>query len=75
MTDGSQRWLRLASLHPESINYVKFFRDGKLYYTSYDEPFSVHFQSNWRQGGVKIQSPDEEWTATIHLRSGEILER
>jgi hypothetical protein len=75
MTDDGKRWLRLASLHPESINYVEFFRDGELYYTSYDEPFSVHFQSNWRQGSVEIQSPDEEWTATIHLRSGEILER
>ncbi len=75
MTDGGQRWLRLASLHPENINYVEFFRDSELYYTSFDEPFSVHFQSNWRQGSVAIQSPDEEWTALIHLRNGDTIER
>jgi hypothetical protein len=75
MTDGGQRWLRLASLFPESINYVEFFRNGELYYTSFDEPFPVHFQSNWKQGGVDVQSPDEVWTAVIHLRNGETIER
>ena len=75
MTDHGQRWLRLASLYPESINYVEFFRNGELYYTSFDEPFPVHFQSNWKQGGVDAQSPDEVWTAVVHLRNGDIIER
>lgn len=75
MTDNGQRWIRLASLYPETINYVDFYRDGELYYTAYDEPFSVHFHSNWRQGGVDIQSPDERWTAKVYLRNGDVLER
>lgn len=75
MTDNGQRWIRLASLYPETINYVDFYRDGELYYTSYDESFSIHFESNWRQGGVDIQSPDEKWTAKVYLRSGEVIER
>lgn len=75
MTDNGQRWIRLASLYPETINYVDFYRDGELYYTSYDESFSIHFESNWRQGGVDIQSPDEKWTAKVHLRNGEVIER
>ena len=75
MTDGGRRWLRLASLFPESIHYVEFFRDGELYYTSFDEPFPIHFQSNWKQGGVDVRSPDEKWTAVIHLRNGETIER
>jgi len=70
-----QRWIRLASLYPESIDYVDFYRDGELYYTSYDEPFPVHFLSNWRQGGVMVQSDDEEWKALIHLRDGRVIER
>ena len=74
LTDGGQRWIRLASLYPESINFVDYYRDGALYYTSYDEPFSVHYLSNWRQGGVPVQ-PGETWRAVVHLRNGEVVER
>lgn len=69
-----ERWLRLASLYPETINFVEFYRNNRLYDIAYDESFSVHFQSNWRQGGVPAIVGDE-WRAIIHLRSGEILER
>lgn len=72
MTDNAMRWPRVASLNPESINYVEFFRNGGLYYTSFDEPFSVHFKSNWRQGGVRV-SAGEEWQAKVHLRNGNIV--
>ena len=37
-----QRWIRLASLYPETISFVDFYRDGELFYTSYDEPFSIN---------------------------------
>lgn len=73
--DNGERWLRLASLYPESINYVDFYRNGKLFYTSYDEPFTINFVSNWRQGSVKMKPDDKEWKAVIHLRDGEILEK
>ena len=75
MTDGGKRWLRLASLYPESINYVEFFRNGERYYIAYDESFSVHYESNWRQGGVAVGSPREVWTAVVHLRNGDTIER
>ncbi|MCB0104868.1 MAG: hypothetical protein KDE53_03150 [Caldilineaceae bacterium] len=71
---NGERWIRLASLYPETINYVDFYRNGELYYTAYDEPFPIHYQSNWRQGGVAAQAGDH-WRAEIHLRSGEVLER
>ncbi|HRW05759.1 MAG TPA: hypothetical protein P5121_11720 [Caldilineaceae bacterium] len=71
---NGERWIRLASLYPETINYVDFYRNGELYYTAYDEPFPIHYQSNWRQGGVTAQAGDH-WRAEIHLRSGEVLER
>jgi hypothetical protein len=72
---GGQRWIRLASLYPESINAVDFYRNGSLYYTAYDEPFSVHFETNWRQGGVAVQPDDRQWKAVVHLGNGEVVER
>ena len=30
MTVDKKRWIRLASLYPESINYVEFYKNGKL---------------------------------------------
>jgi len=43
-----QRWIRLANLYPKSINLVDFYRDNVLFYTAYDEPFTVNYISNWR---------------------------
>ncbi len=74
MTYDGERWPRLASLYPETINYVEFYRDGELYYVSYDEPFSTNFHSNWRQGGVAVKK-GEKWEARVHLRDGNVLTR
>jgi hypothetical protein len=74
MTYDGQRWLRLASSYPETINYVDFYRNGELFYTSYDEPFSVNFQSTWRQGAVEV-APGDVWKAVVYLRNGDIVER
>ena len=45
---NGQRWIRLASLRPEAISFVDFYRNGELFYTSYDESFPINFNSNWR---------------------------
>ncbi|MCL4834589.1 MAG: hypothetical protein KJZ86_19265 [Caldilineaceae bacterium] len=74
MTDIGQRWLRVASLYPESIEHVDFFRNGALYDSAWDESFMVHYQSNWRQGGVPSVAGDV-WRAEIHLRDGRVIER
>ena len=70
-----QRWLRLASLYPETISHVDFYRNGKFYDTAYDEPFSLHFQTNWRQGGIDVRDDDREWKAVIHLGDGGVIEK
>jgi hypothetical protein len=75
MTYEGKRWLRLASLYPETINYVEFYRNGERVYTAYDEPFSMYYQSNWRQDPWLVQPDDKEWKALVHLRDGEILSR
>ncbi|MBD3390468.1 MAG: hypothetical protein GF418_00475 [Chitinivibrionales bacterium] len=73
MVYRGKRWIRLASLYPETINHVDYYRNGNLVFTSYDEPFSINFGSNWAQGPVENCSQDEQWRAEIHLRDGSVL--
>jgi hypothetical protein len=72
---GGQRWIRLASLYPETVDSVDFWCNGEPVYTAYDEPFSLYFQSNWRQLGWQARPQDREWKAVIHLGDGRVLER
>jgi len=72
---GNERWIRLASLYPETISYVDFYRDGKLIYTCYDESFSINFQTNWRQAGVDVSKGDGEWKALINLADATVIEK
>ena len=51
----NKRWLRVASLYPERINYVNFYKDDELVYTCYDEPFvitsySIHYTKLYEAG-------------------------
>ncbi|MBP7402924.1 MAG: hypothetical protein KBA30_09940 [Clostridia bacterium] len=70
--DSGRRWIRLASLYPERIDRIEFFRDGAPAGICYDEPFTLGFRSNWNQDAVKC-GPEEVWTARVHLRDGRIL--
>lgn len=75
MTYEGKRWIRLAGLYPETINYVDFYRNDELIYTAYDEPFSLYFRGNWIQGSYKLQPDDREWKAVVHLRNGNAIEK
>lgn len=72
---NGERWIRLAALYPEKINYVEFYLNDVLVYTSYDEPFTVNFVDTWCQLGWKVKPTDKEWKAVIHLHNGEIVEK
>ena len=72
MEHEGKRWIRLASLYPETIDYVEYYRDKELEYVSYDEPFSVNFKGNWTQGPSKVKK-GEKWKAIVHLVNGEII--
>lgn len=74
MTYNGNCWVRLASLYPESIDYVEFYRNGKLEYISYDEPFSVNFKGNWIQGPVNVKK-GEEWRAMVYLCNGKVIKK
>ena len=74
-TYEGKRWIRLAGLYPETIDYVDFFRNGELLYTAYEEAFSLYHISNWRQGPYVVQPDDKEWTARVHLINGDVIEK
>lgn len=74
ITYEGKRWLRLASLYPETIDFVDFYRNDELIYTAYDESFMLYFKANWLQGGVEVQDADA-WKALVHLRDGSIIEK
>ncbi len=67
------RWIRLASLYPEKIDYVNFYRNGKLEATAYDDPFTINFLFNWLQKPVADIGENEEWTAEIVLVDGTVV--
>ncbi len=71
--NGDQRWLRVASEYPETINKVCFYRNGELMDIAYDEPFFVKYKTTWIQDSVTVL-PGDEWIAEVHLTSGEVLE-
>jgi len=73
-TDG-KRWIRLASLYPEKIDHVDFYRDGELFYSSYDEPFTVRFNNTWHQSPVLREEWGKAWEAVIYLTNGEMIRR
>jgi hypothetical protein len=64
---GDRCWPRVASLHPESVDHVDYFYDGKKIYTSWDEPFSVKFNSNWHQSPTEGKTDPAKWKAEVVL--------
>ncbi len=67
------RWIRVASLYPESIDFVRFFRNGSHAGTVWDEPFSLGWMSNFNHRGVETVD-GERWTAIVHLGDGSVVE-
>lgn len=77
MTYRGKRWIRLASLYPEKIDFVDFYRDGVLAGTAYDDPFMLNsVGSTWlqREFGGEIGS-GETWTARIALTDGRVVKK
>lgn len=71
----NKRWIRLASLYPEKIDYVEFFRDGELYQMAFDDPFCVNFVFNWAQYPVEGIKANEHWKAVVHLTDETVVEK
>lgn len=74
ITHEGQRWIRIASLYPETVDFVEYFRSDELYATVYDEPFGINQHSNWHFGGVAVES-GQTWRAVAHLADGGTVEK
>lgn len=66
---NNERFVRVASLYPEKIDYVKFYKNSELVYVCYEEPFSLYFNCNWLQHGIMTKNGDI-FEAEIYLRNG-----
>ena len=75
MKQGDKRWIRLASLYPEKIDYVEYYRNGKLIDIAYDEPFYPGYETTWIQKPVHITFEDKVFTARIFQTNGEVVEK
>lgn len=68
-----RRWIRLASLYPERIHKVDFYREGEHVYTAYDDPFTINYRFNWFQGPVMGVQKGERWKAVVTLTEGAVI--
>ena len=76
MVYEGKRWIRLASLYPEKIDYVEFYREGQLVGRAYDDPFMLNsIGSNWLQKPFPEKLfPGESWSAKVYLTDGTVVE-
>lgn len=70
-----KRWVRLASIYPEKIHRVDFYRDGKYFETAYNDPFTINYVVNWYQKPTKGICKGEIWKAVITLVDGTVIEK
>ena len=67
MTVDNKRWIRLASLYPENINYVEFYHKGQLVDIAYDEPFLTKYITTWLQNPFTVAPDDKGWMARVTM--------
>jgi hypothetical protein len=74
ITYGGKRWIRVAALYPELIDYIDFYKNDELVYSAFEETFAINHKGNWLFDGVNV-SEGEKWKAVIYLRDGNIIEK
>ncbi len=67
-------WISLASLYPELIERVDFYRNGELIDRIYEEPFLVNYQRTWLHAPVENVTLGEQFKAVAYFRDGTICE-
>ncbi len=75
ITVDGKRWVRLASLYPETVDHVEYWRNGERVDTAYDEPFFVNYRTTWIQGHVMERGESAEWRAVAYLTDGSVVEK
>lgn len=74
LTLDGRRWIRLASLYPETIDYVEFLRNSELVDRAYNDPFMMNNVTTWIQEPTRI-ARDDDWKAIVHLADGSVVEK
>ena len=72
---GNKRWIRIASLYPEKVDYIEYYRNGRLLDIAYDEPFYPRYETTWIQRPVYIKPEDKVFTARIVQTDGSVVEK
>ena len=75
MTLNGKRWIRVAALYPEKVDYVEYYRNGTLMDVGYDEPFYPRYLTTWIQEPIVIKPDDTVFMARIVQRDGEVIEK
>jgi len=75
LTLNGQRWLRLAALYPEQVDYVEFYRNGQLIEVAYQAPFFIDYRTTWIQGPVSMRPDDKTWLARVVQTDGRVVEK
>jgi hypothetical protein len=75
MVQDGKRWIRLAALSPETVDYIEYYRNGELLDIAYEEPFYPGYETTWIQRPVHIEPTDEAFVARIHQTDGRVIER
>lgn len=70
-----KRWIRLASMYPEKIQRVDFYRNEELFATAYNDPFTINYIVNWLQGPTDGVKQGERWRAEIYLTDGTLIQK
>lgn len=70
--DG-KRWLHVAALYPERVDYVEYFCNGALVDRAYGEPFYINYMTTWRHEAVVARRGDV-WLARIVETDGNVVE-
>lgn len=70
-----KRWIRLASMYPEKIQKVDFYRNGEYFETAYNDPFTINYVVNWYQKPTEGIQTGEVWKAEIVLTDGTVIEK
>ena len=70
MSWENKRWIRLASMYPEKIQRVDFYREDTYFAAAYNDPFTINYIVNWLQGPIEGIQKGERWRADVFLTDG-----
>jgi hypothetical protein len=75
MTLNGKRWIRVASLYPEKVDRVEYYRNGALMDIAYYEPFYPNYVTTWIQEPIVMRPEDRTFLARIFQWDGEVIEK